>query len=153
MFIGCGAIVTDQAGAILLVVEGRGVAAAKWSLPAGKLEFGETLVEATEREVREETGLAVALFDLIGVYHSPATSERSYGINFVFRADRVGGELLTSAEHPVVEFVSRATIADMLLDGAFRSDELIERILRDLDGGQASPLDLVRTMAAYEDVL
>ena len=37
-----------------------------WSLPGGRVEFGETMVEAVEREVLEETGLRVSCGELVG---------------------------------------------------------------------------------------
>ena len=54
-----GAIVHDADGRLLLVRRrnepGRGL----WSVPGGRLEPGETVPAAVEREVREETGLRV----------------------------------------------------------------------------------------------
>lgn len=70
-----GAVVIDD-GRLLLIKRGRGAAVGQWSVPGGRVEPGETLAEATEREVLEETGLAVACGTFIGwverisgVYH------------------------------------------------------------------------------------
>jgi 8-oxo-dGTP diphosphatase len=53
-----GAIV-QRDGALLLVQRAREPARGKWSVPGGRVQFGEALAEAVVREVREETGLAV----------------------------------------------------------------------------------------------
>ena len=53
-----GAIVL-RGDALLLVQRGRGVAVGRWSIPGGRIEFGESVEAAVAREVREETGLQV----------------------------------------------------------------------------------------------
>jgi 8-oxo-dGTP diphosphatase len=55
-----GAIIR-RGDAVLLVQRGRAPAAGKWSVPGGRVEFGETLAAAVVREVQEETGLSVAV--------------------------------------------------------------------------------------------
>jgi 8-oxo-dGTP diphosphatase len=41
--------------------------AGKWTMPGGKLEFGETFEAGAKREVKEETGLTVGRLDVICV--------------------------------------------------------------------------------------
>jgi 8-oxo-dGTP diphosphatase len=58
VMVAVGAIIRRD-GAVLLVQRGRAPAAGKWSVPGGRVEFGEALADAVVREVREETGLSV----------------------------------------------------------------------------------------------
>lgn len=43
----------------------------KWTMPGGTMEFGESLADCALREVREESGLAVTIRDMIGTYTDP----------------------------------------------------------------------------------
>jgi 8-oxo-dGTP diphosphatase len=51
---------------LLMVRRGRGPAQGEWSIPGGRVEWGETLAEAVVREVAEETGIPIACAELIG---------------------------------------------------------------------------------------
>ena len=53
-----GAIVFKE-DKILLVLRGKPPAENLWSIPGGSVELGETLQEATEREIREEAGITI----------------------------------------------------------------------------------------------
>jgi 8-oxo-dGTP diphosphatase len=54
-----GGIVHDRSGRLLLIRRGQEPSRGLWSVPGGRVEPGETLAEAVEREVLEETGLRV----------------------------------------------------------------------------------------------
>ncbi|SDC99378.1 NUDIX hydrolase [Actinokineospora iranica] len=66
-----GGIVRDSTGRVLLVRRARDPGRGLWSLPGGKVERGETDPEAVVREIREETGLTVAVGDLVGTVERP----------------------------------------------------------------------------------
>src|SRR3954465_11286677 len=53
-------------GRILLVRRARSPAKGFYSLPGGRVEFGETLHAALHREVAEETALKIGIVDLAG---------------------------------------------------------------------------------------
>lgn len=67
-----GAVVTDPAGRLLLVLRGREPGAGLWSIPGGKVEPGESHVEAVRREVLEETDLDVSVGEPVGTVERPA---------------------------------------------------------------------------------
>ena len=53
-----GALVI-KAGAVLLVKRGKAPSEGKWAIPGGSVELGETLQQAAEREIFEETGIRI----------------------------------------------------------------------------------------------
>lgn len=61
-----GAVVHDAAGRLLLIRRGTPPHAGRWTLPGGRVEPGETLAAAVEREVLEETGLVVRAGEEVG---------------------------------------------------------------------------------------
>ncbi len=99
--IGIGGVVIED-GRALLIRRGSEPLLGQWSIPGGTLELGETLIEGTERELREETGLTVKVLEMIEVF------ER---INFGSGADETW-KTLEEKRRPRFHFV----IVDYLCD-------------------------------------
>lgn len=53
-----GAVVFKE-DRVLMVLRGKPPAESQWAIPGGCIELGETLQEAAEREIMEETGLTI----------------------------------------------------------------------------------------------
>jgi 8-oxo-dGTP diphosphatase len=53
---------------VVLIRRGTEPLKGQWSIPGGRLEWGETLVEGVRRELREETGLEVRVGELIEAF-------------------------------------------------------------------------------------
>jgi len=99
--LGCSAAIFDEQGRILLT---RRADTGQWCLPGGRLESGESVTEACEREVLEETGLTVRVTRLVGVYSHPnqlvvyPDGNKAHIVALHFEAEVVGGELGLSNE-------------------------------------------------------
>ena len=124
IYIGVGCLVVGGDGRYLLVRETKAIARGRTALPAGGLEPGESLRDGAMREVAEETGLDVEIDGLLGLFHCPMTSEGSYGINVLFLAHPVGGEIATSDEHPEVGWFTADEIHTLAADGRIRGSHV-----------------------------
>jgi ADP-ribose pyrophosphatase YjhB (NUDIX family) len=76
-----------------------------WGLPGGYVEIGESVADATRREVEEETGFRVEVGRLIGVYSDPARQviayspdDRIQAVNLCFEARAVSEGVPTTPE-------------------------------------------------------
>ena len=119
-YIGCACVVADGDGRYLMVRETKAVARGRMAMPGGMLEPDESIIDAAVREVLEETGLTVEVTRLLGVFHCARTSEDSYGVNFVYEARPVAGDVTTSDEHPEVVWLTLAEIDDLHAQGMVR---------------------------------
>ncbi len=65
--LGVSGIVFNQQKQILLIRRNQPPAMGFWSIPGGKLEAGESLAEACQREIKEETGLHTEVKNIVAV--------------------------------------------------------------------------------------
>jgi ADP-ribose pyrophosphatase YjhB (NUDIX family) len=95
--VGADAAIFNQCGEILLMerIDGSG-----WCLPCGWVEAGERPCEAAVREAWEETGLKVAVKQLVGVFtRLPGAKNGPHSmIAVVHWCEVLGGELTLSHE-------------------------------------------------------
>lgn len=103
---GVGVAVVED-GAILLVLRGRPPGEGLWAVPGGKVELGETMVEAARREVREETGLEVEIGEVIWAGDSigPGRPPEWHYCLVDFTASVTGGDLVAGDDAAALRWV------------------------------------------------
>ena len=117
------AIVPDEDGRVLLI---RRTDNNYWSIPGGGLEPGESVRQATTREVMEETGIFCEVTGLVGIYSDPNhvaaydDGEVRQEFSICFTARMLGGALSTSRESSEVRFVAVSEISDYRMHPSIR---------------------------------
>lgn len=112
-----GGIVIDEAGRVLLIRRGKEPGFGQWTVPAGKVQFGETLVAALAREVFEETGLRVRVGPLVW---TGEVLDAERGIHFVvldYRCEPLGGTLRAASDASQVRWVAADEIGTTSMYG------------------------------------
>lgn len=75
-----------------------------WVLPGGKIEYGETPVEALERELEEEISVKAEIEDSVGMYHF-YTREGKQVVLTAFEAE-IGDQKIDISTNPADEDIS-----------------------------------------------
>jgi 8-oxo-dGTP diphosphatase len=76
--------IIQKSSSILLVKRKKDPYKNQFALPGGFVNEGETIEEAIEREVYEETSLEVHPIDILGVYSDPTRDPRGHMMTVVF---------------------------------------------------------------------
>ena len=94
--LGAAAVVIHD-GRVLLIRRGHAPDAGEWSIPGGAVDLGEPIEAALRREVREETGLDIAVGAFLEIYQRvERDADGSVRFHFVvldYAATVIGGTL------------------------------------------------------------
>ncbi len=108
--LGCSLILFNEARDYVLLT--RRADNGQWCLPGGMVDPGESVIEACEREMLEETGIRIQVVRLVGVYSNPdqliiyPDGNKAFVIVLSFEVRQTGGKLGKSAETSEARFSS-----------------------------------------------
>jgi 8-oxo-dGTP diphosphatase len=118
-------VVIPSDDGVVLIRRGSEPFEGQWALPGGFVEIGETVEEAAMREAAEETGLAVEISRLVGVYSDPNRDPRGHNVSVAFLAQVLSGQMQAASDASEVDvlapdsvelaFDHRQIIADALM--------------------------------------
>ena len=105
---------------VLLIRRGTKPLAGDWSMPGGRIEFGERAEAAALRELKEETGITARLVGLVDVVDAIFTSRTTGAVArhyllFDYAAVWVSGEPVAGDDADHAEWISPARLAELPL--------------------------------------
>lgn len=123
-----GAVVIHQSK-VLLAKRGRAPNQGLWTIPGGKLQWGESLAKAAEREVREETGLNIRAGEPVHVFEYIDTAAGFHYLIVDLLAHYVSGTLQAADGIDAVEWFDLRALADAKVER--NTCELLLRLVRE----------------------
>ena len=136
--VGVGGVVVKD-GKALIIKRGHDPRKGEWSLPGGRVELGETLMGALQREMKEETGLDVQVGALLDVFDRIHRVDQRVQYHFVildYLCICVGGTLCAGDDAEDVAWVTQEELDH------YGVNELAAGVIRKgLDAARASIVD------------
>ncbi|MCW3984583.1 MAG: NUDIX hydrolase [Candidatus Bathyarchaeota archaeon] len=129
------AIIPYPDGKILLIKRNTRPFVGYWALPGGRMDPGETIEQTVVREVKEETGLDVAIVEVLGEYVEVGVKDdveyEYYPTCFVVKP--VGGEL--KKQDSEIQQMQLFSLDALPLPLAFEHEKMIEDYVSHLKNG------------------
>jgi 8-oxo-dGTP pyrophosphatase MutT (NUDIX family) len=114
-------IIEDASGRVLIIRRADG----RWCLPGGKVDYGQTVAEAVEAELREETGLETTSQTFLFYQDSPPLEPGSMHCINLYFACTAAGEVRTTEEALDFAWVGPQDVGRY--DITFRNDAGLDR--------------------------
>ena len=124
--IAVGAVLVKD-GKVLIIKRGHPPRQGEWSLPGGRVELGESLIDAVRREIKEETGLEVQVGPVIEVFDRVDRRDDRVAYHFVivdYLCTCTGGILCAGDDAEDAAWVSTDEL------GAYEVNEFAAAVIR-----------------------
>ena len=98
-----------------------------WDIPGGKIEYGEGIVDGITREIREETGLTVAIEPRpwsVWTFMTPAKQRQTVGVTLL--AKYVSGNVKLSNEHTDYRWMPPTDVVNLFKNSGMDPNLLAE---------------------------
>lgn len=132
--LGVAGVIWNDRRQVLLIRRTKEPRKGQWSLPGGKVEFGESLEGALCREIREETGLEVTLLGLAGVAETVCDADAGapdgHFVLIDYSARAVSGDAVAASDAADATWFTLEQIATLPLWPEMR--RIIEQSARDV---------------------
>lgn len=117
-------VVIPSERGVVLVRRGSEPYEGQWALPGGFVEVGETVRQAAVREAAEETGLAVEVSRLVGVYSEPDRDPRGHNVSVAFLTRVLSGQMQAASDAAEVDVLDPADVELAFDHGRIIADAL-----------------------------
>lgn len=114
---GVGALVFDRQQ-VLLVRRAQAPFAGEWAVPGGRIRHGETLQQAAERELREETGLRIRALEPVWAFDVIDAAHHYVVVDLA--ALCIGGKLQAGDDAAEVRWFTREELNTVTVNGFTR---------------------------------
>ena len=103
-------VVIPSENGVVLIRRGNDPFEGQWALPGGFVEVVGTVEEAAAREAAEESGLAVEIARLVGVYSDPERDPRGHNVSVAFLVRVLSGDLAAATDASEVSVLDPSAV-------------------------------------------
>jgi 8-oxo-dGTP diphosphatase len=117
--VGVKAVIKNEQGEYLVLKRSKpypGLTEPMWDIPGGRINPGETLSEALAREIREETGMALAGEPKVIFAQDILRVEDKHTVRLTYIAEATGEIVLDPIEHTDHQWVNLTGLKELYHD-------------------------------------